>query len=500
MILIVASFTGTASPNPTPATAVLMPTTRARPSASAPPELPGLSAASVWMTLSTMRPARVGSERPSADTTPAVTDPANPCGLPIATTSWPPRSFVASPSSAGTRSSACARSTARSESGSDPTISASSSRPSTNEATTRGDLSTTWADVTMNPSRLMTTPLPPPRPLRRFATDGASRSLTAMTACEYASSASCSSTMNLSAMGTADGSAPVMVAVVPEVEVTREGAVLTITLNRPDVLNALNRAVHEAIHDALELAQDPSVRAVVITGAGRGFCVGQDLQEFSSGAGTVADNLRSNYHRNVLAIRALEKPVIAAVNGPAAGAGMSLAFACDVRIASDSATFVPAFVNIGLVPDSGGTWLVRRVLGTARAFEWLATGRKLPAEEARQWGVVSGAVPAEELAERAREVAELFAAMPTRAIWETKRLLDAAETSTFEEQLELEATTQAEVTQTVDFREGVAAFLEKREPAFTGAAVQRPHPIHLVVTDDLKRWRLTVALRWLLAL
>jgi 2-(1,2-epoxy-1,2-dihydrophenyl)acetyl-CoA isomerase len=287
---------------------------------------------------------------------------------------------------------------------------------------------------------------------------------------------------------------------VAEVEITRDGAVLTITLNRPDVLNALNKAMHDGIYAGLQRAQDPSVRAVVITGAGRGFCVGQDLQEFSSGAGTVADNLRENYHRTVLAIRSLEKPVIAAVNGPAAGAGMSLAFACDVRIASDAASFVPAFVNIGLVPDSGGSWLVRRVLGTARAFEWLATGRRLPADEARQWGVVSEVVPAAELEQRTKEVADLFAAMPTRAVWETKRVLDAAETSTFEQQLELEATTQARLTQTSDFREGVAAFLEKREPEFTGAAVQPSHPIHLVVTDDLKRWRLTVALRWLLAL
>jgi 2-(1,2-epoxy-1,2-dihydrophenyl)acetyl-CoA isomerase len=287
---------------------------------------------------------------------------------------------------------------------------------------------------------------------------------------------------------------------VSDVEITRDGPVLTITLNRPDVLNALNRSVHDGIYAGLEQAKDPSVRVVVITGAGRGFCVGQDLQEFSSGAGNVADNLRENYHRNMLAIRALEKPVIAAVNGPAAGAGISLAFACDVRIASDAASFVPAFVNIGLVPDSGGTWLVRRVLGTTRAFEWLSTGRRLSADEARQWGVVSEVVPAAELAERTKEVAELFAAMPTRAVWETKRLLDTAETATFEEQLELEATTQAELTQTFDFGEGVAAFLEKREPAFTGAAVVRAHPIHLVVTDDLKRWRLTVALRWLLAL
>lgn len=291
-----------------------------------------------------------------------------------------------------------------------------------------------------------------------------------------------------------------MVAVVAEVEVTREGAVLTITLNRPDVLNALNRAVHDQLFAALESAEDPEVRAVVITGAGRGFCVGQDLQDFSAGAGEVADNLRDNYHRNVLAIRALEKPVIAAVNGPAAGAGMSLALACDVRVACDAASFVPAFINIGLVPDSGGTWLVRRLLGAARAFEWLATGRRLGADEARQWGIVSEVCSAEELPARALEVAQLFAAMPTRAVWETKRLLDAAETSTFEEQLEREAAAQAEMTQTPDFTEGVAAFLGKREAQFTGTAPAWSHPVRLVVTDNLERWRLTVALRWLLAL
>lgn len=291
-----------------------------------------------------------------------------------------------------------------------------------------------------------------------------------------------------------------MVAIVAEVEVTREGAVLTITLNRPDVLNALNRAVHDQLFAALESAEDPEVRAVVITGAGRGFCVGQDLQDFSAGAGEVADNLRDNYHRNVLAIRALEKPVIAAVNGPAAGAGMSLALACDVRVACDAASFVPAFINIGLVPDSGGTWLVRRLLGAARAFEWLATGRRLGADEARAWGIVSEVCSAEELPARALEVAQLFAAMPTRAVWETKRLLDAAETSTFEEQLEREAAAQAEMTQTPDFTEGVAAFLGKREAQFTGAAPAWSHPVRLVVTDNLERWRLTVALRWLLAL
>jgi 2-(1,2-epoxy-1,2-dihydrophenyl)acetyl-CoA isomerase len=255
-----------------------------------------------------------------------------------------------------------------------------------------------------------------------------------------------------------------------EVELTRDGAVLTITLNRPDVLNALRKSVHDGIHEGLRQAREDDVRAVVVTGAGRGFCVGQDLQEFSAGAGDVAANLRANYHRTVTAIRALPKPVIAAVNGPAAGAGMSLALACDVRIAADAASFVPAFVNIGLVPDSGGTWLVRRVLGTARAFDWLTTGRRLGADEALAWGLVSEVVPAAELADRVRELARRYAAMPTRAIGETKRLLDAAETSSLEDQLEREAAAQAEMTRTPDFAEGVAAFLEKREPVFTGLA------------------------------
>lgn len=259
-----------------------------------------------------------------------------------------------------------------------------------------------------------------------------------------------------------------------EVDVSRDGAVLTITLNRPDVLNALNAAVHAGLFAALGQARDPTVRAVLLTGAGRGFCVGQDLQEFKAGAGDVAGNLRRNYHRNVLAVRGLEKPVIAAVNGPAAGAGLSLALACDVRIAADAASFVPAFGAIGLIPDSGGTWFARRLLGTPRAFEWLTTGRRLTADEARDLGLVSEVVPAADFAERMHEVAQYFAGLPTRAVWQTKRLLDAAETSTLAEQLELEAAAQSELTKTGDFREGVAAFLEKRDPAFTGQPSQAP--------------------------
>src|SRR6266516_21133 len=240
-----------------------------------------------------------------------------------------------------------------------------------------------------------------------------------------------------------------------EVETSREGAVLTITLNRHDVLNALNAAAHKALGAALKEARAEDVRAVVLTGAGRGFCVGQDLTEFREDAGDIGARLRGNYHPNIKAIRALEKPVIAAVNGAAAGAGLSLACACDLRIASDEATFVPAFVNIGLVPDSGGTLFVTRLVGQARAFEWLCSGRRLTAAEAQQWGVVA-------------EVARELAALPTRAIGMTKRLLDRAPTAALDDQLEWEAQLQTAATRTEDFREGVAAFLEKRPPGFQG--------------------------------
>jgi 2-(1,2-epoxy-1,2-dihydrophenyl)acetyl-CoA isomerase len=253
-----------------------------------------------------------------------------------------------------------------------------------------------------------------------------------------------------------------------EVEASRDGAVLTITLNRPDVLNAFDTAMHRALAAALRDARAPEVRAVVLTGAGRGFCVGQDLTEFREAPGDIASRLRDNYHPNVLAIRALEKPVIAAVNVAAAGAGLSIACVCDLRIAADSASFVPAFINIGLVPDSGGSYFVTRILGPARAFEWMTSGRKLTATEAHAWGLVSEVVEAGALAARTAELAAQLAAMPTRGIGMTKRLLDHAATASLEDQLEREAQLQAAATQTDDFREGVSAFLEKRPPRFSG--------------------------------
>jgi 2-(1,2-epoxy-1,2-dihydrophenyl)acetyl-CoA isomerase len=253
-----------------------------------------------------------------------------------------------------------------------------------------------------------------------------------------------------------------------EVESSRDGGVLTLTLNRPDVLNAFNGAMHKAFQAALKEARADDVRAVVVTGAGRGFCVGQDLTEFRETPDDIGDRLRDGYHRNILAIRGLEKPVIAAVNGPAAGAGLSLACACDVRIAGESAAFIPAFVGIGLVPDSGGSYFVARLLGVARAFAWMTQNSKLSAAEARDWGLVSEVVADDALAERAAEHAATYASAPTRAIGMTKRLFDNSVDATLEEQLEMEAQLQTAAVRTDDFAEGVAAFLEKRPPTFTG--------------------------------
>jgi 2-(1,2-epoxy-1,2-dihydrophenyl)acetyl-CoA isomerase len=254
---------------------------------------------------------------------------------------------------------------------------------------------------------------------------------------------------------------------VAEVETTRDGSVLTVTLNRPEKLNAFTRTLHEELQAALEAARDPEVRAVVVTGAGRGFSAGQDLGEFSEG-GDVASMLRATYHVNVMAIRSLEKPVFAAVNGVCAGAGLSLACACDIRLASDAAFFVPGFVGIGLIPDSGGTYFLQRLLGTPRAFEWMTSNRRLTAAEAHAWGLVSEVLEADSFSSGVAERAAALAAAPTRAIALTKRLYDEAGTSTLEEQLEREAEAQAEAAQTDDFREGVAAFGEKREARFSG--------------------------------
>ena len=247
----------------------------------------------------------------------------------------------------------------------------------------------------------------------------------------------------------------------------------SITLNRPDVLNSFNASMADELQRVLaDVTGDDTVRAVLLSGAGRAFCAGQDLAEVAPrGDGPMADLgdiVRRCYNPIIRAIRHLEKPVVAAVNGVAAGAGANLAFACDFVLAAEEASFIQSFCKVGLIPDSGGTYFIARLLGPARAFEWMSSGQKLTAAEAHAWGLVSEVVEADALPSRAAELAATYAALPTRGIGMTKRLFDRAAHNALDEQLELEAQLQAAATQTEDFREGVTAFLEKRDPRFEG--------------------------------
>lgn len=256
--------------------------------------------------------------------------------------------------------------------------------------------------------------------------------------------------------------------------VEQDGGVLTLTMNRPDVLNAFNDELLAAMQTALsDAAVDSSVRAIILTGAGRGFSAGQDLavlQERYEGGQTPAlgNHFREHYLPVVLAIRTIEKPVIAALNGVAAGAGASMALACDLRVASDKASLVEAFVRVGLIPDSGGTFILPMLVGLAKASELAFTGARVDAEEALRLGLVNRVVPADELVENTLAWAHELAALPTRAIGLTKRGFNRSLMPELEELLEHEAQLMEEAGRTADHLEGVMAFLEKRKPDFTG--------------------------------
>jgi 2-(1,2-epoxy-1,2-dihydrophenyl)acetyl-CoA isomerase len=250
--------------------------------------------------------------------------------------------------------------------------------------------------------------------------------------------------------------------------VATDGAVTTLTLNRPDALNALTAELRRELLGAVRTAaRDADVRAVVITGAGRAFCAGADLRA-GSGEREFRRVLTAEYNPLIEAIRALPKPVVAAVNGVAAGAGVSLALAADLVVASEDARFVPAFGRIGLVPDSGLTRTLVRAIGRHRAFEILMGERQLSAAEAHAAGLVAAVVPPDRLADASRELAERLASGPTRAIGLTKRLIADAEDATLAESLAAEAALQDVAGRTEDHAEGVAAFAEKRDPAFRG--------------------------------
>ncbi len=248
----------------------------------------------------------------------------------------------------------------------------------------------------------------------------------------------------------------------------QDGAVLTLTLNRPEALNALNAELRRGLLAALKAAsRDEGVRAVVLTGAGRGFCAGADLRG-GGGEREFRRVLTDEYNPLVQAMRDLPKPIVASVNGAAAGAGMSLALACDLVVAAEDVRFVPAFHRIGLVPDSALARTLVRALGRHRAFEILMGERHLHAEEAHELGLVAAVVPAGSLAQTARDLAQRLASGPTRGIGLTKRLLNAAEDASLAEALAAEAALQELAGRTDDHAEGVRAFGEKRDPSFSG--------------------------------
>jgi 2-(1,2-epoxy-1,2-dihydrophenyl)acetyl-CoA isomerase len=250
--------------------------------------------------------------------------------------------------------------------------------------------------------------------------------------------------------------------------------VLTITLNRPDVLNSFDRPMAAELQAALaKAASDATVRAVLLTGAGRGFCAGQDLQEALPKDGgpmpDISEIVRASYNPVIKAIRTLEKPVICAVNGVAAGAGANLAFACDLTIAAEEANFVESFSKLGLIPDTSGTFFVPRLAGPQRATGMFFLAEKLPALKAKEWGLIWDVVPLTHLMETAMHLAKSLATQATRGFGLTKRAMNATWANSLEQQLEVEAQCMHEAGRTKDYEEGVRAFLEKRKPEYRGA-------------------------------
>ena len=252
----------------------------------------------------------------------------------------------------------------------------------------------------------------------------------------------------------------------------RDG-IARVTLNRPDRLNSFNDAMHATLRDALaHVRADASVRVMLLTGAGRGFCSGQDLADRAVAPGEAAVDLGASIERNymplILGLRDLPLPVLCAVNGVAAGAGANIALACDIVIAAKSASFIQAFCRIGLVPDSGGTYLLPRLVGRARAMGLALLGEKLSAEQAAQWGLIWQCVDDADLGRTVDALVAQLAQAPTRGLAAIKRALHASEGATLEAQLALERDLQRELGYSEDYREGVAAFVGKRAPRFTG--------------------------------
>ncbi len=256
--------------------------------------------------------------------------------------------------------------------------------------------------------------------------------------------------------------------------VETKNGVGTITLNRPDKLNAFSDELSFGLQDALkEMEKAKDVKVVVITGAGRGFCAGQDLQSrsISQEQGqrpSLGDSIKRRYNPIITKIRRMEKPVIAAVNGVAAGAGASLAFACDMRIVSEKTNFIQSFTKVGLIPDSGSTFFLPRLLGPTKAFELMVTAEKFDAQEALRLGLVNKVVPETDVLKEAIALAETLAKGPTKAFGLTKRAFNQTVFPDLEELLEYEASLQEIAGRSDDFVEGVKAFVEKRTPAYTG--------------------------------